>query len=478
MRGSGARRVGLIGLVVSLVHLHAPPGHAQTAAADGIDAFVRGDYPRAAEILKPIAERWPGDVDDTAVFFMAALYANGLGVPRDVVRACALSLRAAGLGSGPGTGPFAHLNSTMSLALRSMLTPAQEADCHLLAFVGFEHRFEPVTFSLDTGHWIAIELSNQTHTVSATVGYQGKEKQTTVAIGLLPGVVFLPVEHTALEVGGAVPGRRHFIELLTWLPEPAQSAWQLHWSLSEVVREDLVPIAGEDILTVPDSGPPGRSPVDLRRLVALRVNDVGEAEWAILARPDARSETVETDRERQEVRAQREARQAADARVDWTRVRDPNQPPSFVYADADGCSHLLVYGWSADRTEAMAVRADATALGLTTASRTFDLAVQGNDIEVSVDLFERPQRAWPFCTDAGGIRDGSRRDTWKAVSGTATFQLSPPGVRAYEPRLYRATLQVDDAEFVSPTGLRLRLSRPIRLTAIVGSCPGGCVVSR
>ena len=41
------------------------------------------------QLLQPVAERWPGPVDDAASFFMAAAYWNGFGVPRDLVRAWA-----------------------------------------------------------------------------------------------------------------------------------------------------------------------------------------------------------------------------------------------------------------------------------------------------------------------------------------------------------------------------------------------------
>ena len=55
---------------------------AQTATADGVAALARGDYQRAVEILKPIAEDW--NTEDTAAqFFMAGLYESGDGMPVD-----------------------------------------------------------------------------------------------------------------------------------------------------------------------------------------------------------------------------------------------------------------------------------------------------------------------------------------------------------------------------------------------------------
>jgi TPR repeat protein len=64
---------------------------AQASTEDGIKAFVRRDYQRAVEILKPIAERWQAQFDGAAVFFMAAMYANGLSLPQSMVRSCAVS---------------------------------------------------------------------------------------------------------------------------------------------------------------------------------------------------------------------------------------------------------------------------------------------------------------------------------------------------------------------------------------------------
>ena len=79
----------LIAFAAAVILIVAPPIQAQTTTADGVDAFVRGDYQRAVEILKPIAET-PGSTDAVAQFFMAMLYEGGIGVPIDVVRACGL----------------------------------------------------------------------------------------------------------------------------------------------------------------------------------------------------------------------------------------------------------------------------------------------------------------------------------------------------------------------------------------------------
>ena len=79
--------VALIAAVVSSVS-------SQTGTADGVAAMARGDYQRAVEILKPIAEDWRSK-DTVAQFFMAGLYESGHGVLADPLRACALYARAA-----------------------------------------------------------------------------------------------------------------------------------------------------------------------------------------------------------------------------------------------------------------------------------------------------------------------------------------------------------------------------------------------
>jgi hypothetical protein len=160
----GSRRIVLTLLAATVVQLHAIAGRAQSTTADGIEAFVRGDYPRAAEILKPIAERWPGEVDDAALFFMGAMYGNGLGLPQNIERSCALYERS---GGAIQPGMFARLNMAIFQGLHPTLTVDQAANCQMLATIGFDDRFEPATFTLEPGHWITLDLSSRTQSVSA-----------------------------------------------------------------------------------------------------------------------------------------------------------------------------------------------------------------------------------------------------------------------------------------------------------------------
>jgi hypothetical protein len=81
-------------------------------------------------------------------------------------------------------------------------------------------------------------------------------------------------------------------------------------------------------------------------------------------------------------------------------------------------------------------------------------------------MYDRPLRQSPFCTDVGmGPVD---EQTWRAVRGTITIELSPPGVTARNPALYRATIRIEGAEFVGAGGKRVRQSNPIVISALVG----------
>ena len=90
----GAAVMRLKAFAVAVAVLAGPSSvAAQSSVADGVAALARGDYQRAAEILRPNAERDSGG-DPAAQFFLGSMYDAGLGVPRDPLRACALYHRA------------------------------------------------------------------------------------------------------------------------------------------------------------------------------------------------------------------------------------------------------------------------------------------------------------------------------------------------------------------------------------------------
>lgn len=194
----------------------------------------------------------------------------------------------------------------------------------------------------------------------------------------------------------------------------------------------------------------------------LGVNDDGDAEWSLVRGPHPRTTVIDTDADREDQEEERRlahARSAEHASVDWKRVVDLRRPPALAYVDANICGGAFEYGWSADRTEAITLRAGRNLRDLAATGGTFDLAVQSSEFEVALHLNERPERSWPFCSDVGGQ---ASEETWRATKGSVTLELSRRAGRT----AYRATIRIVSAEFVNGSGLRVTQVLPIALTVI------------
>ena len=435
---------------------------AQTGTADGVVALARGDYQRAVEILRPIAEDWRSD-DTAAQFFMAGLYETGRGVPADPLRACALYQRA----SSKHDHPFGQEALHLFIASSSRGGREFDRECQLLANIGFDHGFEPVTFDLGPGHSIEWTLT------AATVTYQGQTKREEMGIEV-PGARFLPLQHTELATGPTRSLTRHFIEVFVWEPKGRSGGWNLRWHIFEVVRDQIIRVdTVESLATVEGDAPPARDAIDVREYAVVRVGDAGHAEWAVLKGPHRATQQIESDAERREVRDAEAARAAAMKRVDWDDRYDVYRQPAMTYVDAEGCGHVQVYGWTADRAEALVVRVGGEELSLSTQPATFDLSREPVNISVEAHVYAKPQRQFYFCSDVVVHEsDSIGPEKWRAVAGTIRVELSPPGIRARAPHLRRATVTLSDVVLQNSAGTRVRVPRPVRLTAIVGSMGG------
>jgi TPR repeat protein len=435
--------------------LRSVDAYARTQTAEGVNALLRGDYAGAVRILKPLAET-PWQPDHAAEFFMAVLYEGGLGVAPDPLRGCGLFLRAA-----IDRGPLGAAAMELARARQRTLGREAFATCDRRASFGFDDRFEPVTFALDQEHWIAWDLNG------ATISYRGIERR--VGLGLVDRHGrFVSIRHAALAGPNSSSTPRHFVDVFWWMPAQPHT-WALWWRLFEVVRDELISVAVHELTTTPGEEPPAASTIDLSALVNLQANADGNPEYAILAGAAHRRSVIESDAERQEWKrfAAKELR-ARQAAPDGSRPRilDVYRQPALAYAAADGCEQVFVYGWTPDRTEVLAVRADRRVLPIA-AGGTFDLATQTAGLEVSLHVYDRAMPSFPFCTDVG--MGGLVEEVWRPIRGTVTIELAPTPFPVRAPHLYPATIRITGAQFVNRSGVRIDQTAPITLTAIVGA---------
>jgi hypothetical protein len=394
---------------------------------------------------------------------LAGLYGSGHGVPADPLRACALYARAA----SNHDDPFGRQAMTLFAA---SIARGQEfnEECQLLANVGFDHGFEPVTFDLGPGHVVQWTLG------AVTVTYNGQTRREQMGLAQ-PGARFLPLQHTKLATGPTRALVRHFIEVFLWQPSGRSGPWNLQWHVFEVVRDQIIRIdTPVPVLTVARDEPPPIQTFDVREYAVLRVDDNGNAEWAVLKGPRTLAERIESEAERREVREADRARDAARARIDWSRQYDVHRQPTMTYVDADGCGLVHVYGWTADLGEAIVVGVRAPELGLSTQAATFDVARDSVNVSVEAHVYDAPQRQFHFCSDVVMPRapDAIGPEVWRAVAGTVSIELSPPGIRARNPSARRATVTLSNVALRNAAGTTVSLPRTIRLSAIVGWVAG------
>ena len=390
---------------------------------------------------------------------MAGLYDTGRGVPADPLRACALYQRA----TSNSANPFGR--EAMTLFASTWATRGEQfnQECQLLANLGFNSGFAPATFDLGPGHSVEWTLTG------AAVTYQGLTKREEMLFAQ-PGAQFLPLRHTELGTGPTRALMRHFIDAFVWQPSASNSgSWDLWWQVFEVVGRDVVRIETlNPVLSAAGAAPPIQT-FDASEHAVVRTDDAGNVEWAVLKGAGA-AERIESEAERREVRDAEQARDAAMSRVDWSSRVDVNRPPSLAYVDADGCGLLRVYGWTADRAEAIVVGVRLPEHGPSTPSATFDLASASASVDVEAHVYDAPQKRFDFCSDVRILPgpDAIQPEKWRAVAGTMTIDLSDPGIRARRPAARRATITLSDVVWLNATGQTVRGPRAVRLTAIVG----------
>lgn len=260
--------------VCALVLLAPGTVAAQASRDDAIRMVLAGDYQRAEQALRLLAED-PAKPDPSAQFFLAMLYDTGAGVPRMVMRACGLYRQAAG-----ANGPFTHTAAELGRMLHED-SPVPEQMCS----AGPWHELPEALFTLGVNHTVQFTRN------SLVLRHEGTEKR--VMTGTLPGVITLPPVYTPLDVTHPVRERRHFLQGFVWSPDhpSAPASWTLIWGLTEVVGVEYVHVTVErNLLTVGGARPP--ADVNLASFARVQVGASGEAEWVVGSGANARSGIV------------------------------------------------------------------------------------------------------------------------------------------------------------------------------------------
>ncbi len=257
---------------VCVVMTLAAPAAAQTTTEDGIRAVLRGDYPAAVRILRPLADD-PSRPDPAAQFFLAILHETGHA--GDGLRACTLFLRAA-----QQPTPFAGQSAAIAAVIRDQLGPLASMLC--IEHEGWQGG-PPQSFALGPEHRIVF--------TDTGVRVTYNEQEQTTMMPPAPGIAFLPIEYTPLNVTRPTAARRHFFQWFAWMPDTTAnpSSWALRWTLSEVVGDGWHPLTHEVLAVVNGAT---RPTADASKLVRLRVNANGEAEFTITGDGTPRTEVI------------------------------------------------------------------------------------------------------------------------------------------------------------------------------------------
>jgi len=257
--------MGSCARLVCLLTLIATPVAAQSTTEDGIRAMLRGDYPGALRILRPLAD---GNTPDPAAqFFLAILHDTGHA--SNNTRACGLFLRVA-----RQPGPFSGQSLALAEVAREQLGGGASVFC--IADESWQGG-PPKSFTLGPEHRIVFADT------SVRVTYYDQEQETTMLPS--PDAVGISIHYTPLTVTRPAAARRHFFQWFTWVRDPAAdpSAWKLYWALSEVVGAQWLMIKIEVLAVVNGPAPPASSDVSNR--IRLQVNASGDAEFTIVGDP-------------------------------------------------------------------------------------------------------------------------------------------------------------------------------------------------
>ena len=243
---------------------------AQTGTADGVAAIARGDYQRAVEILKPIADDWRS-TDIVAQFLWRDSARRAAACRGPAARMRTVCPR----GGQPRTSlrqrSFPHVSGLQPTrpGIRSRMSASRQYRIRSRVRAGHVRfratpldRIDPVCRDRD-GRWSDAARGDGLRAAGLAV----------------PAAAAHRTDHGS--AGSACSALRRRVRVVPVLP--LGGSWTLHWHLFEVVRGQIIRIdTPGSVVTVEGDAPPRPDAFDVREYAVVRAGDEGHVEWAVL----------------------------------------------------------------------------------------------------------------------------------------------------------------------------------------------------
>jgi hypothetical protein len=279
--------------LVWLLLLCTPPSTA--SAQPWADAYKAGDYQKAADLLHPlvihgVVQSDSGDPEPPRL--LAIMYAQGLGVPQDLIAACSLA-QVVSMATRFGAPRYAQNIGAYDAAVK-------EADGFANKHCDGLSSWDRMTASVSIGCF-AFGMPEQflmLGTEAVSVGRGGiwlrdarperpeQLMNCPMSIGRVRAVTIEPPADAAPGVGA-----RYFVELVGWLggqrPGASLPRYALQWQMYELRERKFQPLTLE-LFDETDSWPQPALPQNFDRRLTIEMIRSGHVRWRMEGTPPRR----------------------------------------------------------------------------------------------------------------------------------------------------------------------------------------------
>ena len=268
------------------------------SAQPWLRAYQAGEYTKVADLLHETVSD-PDKVlhgDPAALYLLAQMYQDGLGVARDRVAACSLAQDAElATQMTPPARPMQTMDDVQ--AYQALQTQAHD---FAAAVCGALSGTELLTAARSRGGCYGIGMPEDTITLGAEsvrlsragIVLAGTPERDMGGLFMCPLAIAL-VRSRTIEVPENAPpsiSPRHFVELFAWRRHtvPAGTgAFALNWQLFEVRGKEILPLL-PDIVLVTSSSIPRSLPHGIDARLTLQMVRSGHVLWRVEGTPPKR----------------------------------------------------------------------------------------------------------------------------------------------------------------------------------------------